>query len=82
MRLPMLDGGHFSWRARITMQVMKLATGLPAPDVVKLHFFNHEKVGAKMGAAFQAAMRGPSDWSVSDRETMAAFVSKLNQCVF
>ena len=28
------------------------------------------------------AMRGPSTWSVGDRELMAAFVSKVNACEF
>jgi uncharacterized peroxidase-related enzyme len=28
------------------------------------------------------AMRGPSAWSVGDRELMAAFVSKMNECAF
>jgi hypothetical protein len=27
-------------------------------------------------------MRGPSDWTVAERELFAAFTSKLNQCVF
>jgi uncharacterized peroxidase-related enzyme len=27
-------------------------------------------------------MRGPSAWSVGDRELMAAFVSKVNECQF
>jgi len=27
-------------------------------------------------------MRGPSMWSVGERELFAAFVSRLNQCVF
>jgi AhpD family alkylhydroperoxidase len=27
-------------------------------------------------------MRGPSDWSVGERELFAAFVSNLNQCRF
>jgi len=27
-------------------------------------------------------MRGPSEWSVAERELFAAFVSSLNQCVF
>jgi AhpD family alkylhydroperoxidase len=27
-------------------------------------------------------MRGPSKWSVGDREIMAAFVSRLNECTF
>jgi hypothetical protein len=28
------------------------------------------------------AMRGRSAWSVGDRELMAAFVSKMNECEF
>ena len=28
------------------------------------------------------AMRGPSEWSIGDRELMAAYVSKLNDCAF
>jgi len=27
-------------------------------------------------------MRGPSEWTVGERELFAAFVSRLNQCVF
>jgi hypothetical protein len=27
-------------------------------------------------------MRGPSPWTVGERETFAAFVSRLNRCVF
>jgi hypothetical protein len=35
-----------------------------------------------MGALFQDTMRGPSPWPVGDRELMAAFVSKKNECEF
>lgn len=27
-------------------------------------------------------MRGPSAWSVGDRELMAGYVSRLNECAF
>jgi uncharacterized peroxidase-related enzyme len=37
--------------------------------------------GASMGAWMQAAMRGPSAWSVGERELMAAMVAKWNACV-
>jgi hypothetical protein len=82
MRLPMLDRGHFSLTARLKMALIHLLSRHRAPDVIKLHLFRHETVGKKMSANFQAALRGPSSWSVFERETMAAFVSKLNQCVF
>jgi AhpD family alkylhydroperoxidase len=35
-----------------------------------------------MGAVTQEAMRGPSAWSVADRELMAAFIARNNQCEF
>jgi uncharacterized peroxidase-related enzyme len=42
---------------------------------------NHQVYfGASMGAWTQAAMRGPSAWSIGERELMAALVSKWNTC--
>jgi hypothetical protein len=82
MRLKMLDAGHFRLAHRLKMKMMGLLGGHRAPDVVKLHFFRYDTVGSRMSANFQRAMRGPSEWSVFARETMAAHVSSLNQCVF
>ncbi|MFZ0500582.1 MAG: hypothetical protein WAU49_04025 [Steroidobacteraceae bacterium] len=43
---------------------------------------NHQVyLGASMGAWTQAAMRGPSAWSIGERELMAALVAKWNDCV-
>jgi uncharacterized peroxidase-related enzyme len=42
---------------------------------------NHQVYfGASMGAWTQAAMRGPSAWSVGERELMAALVAEWNAC--
>lgn len=38
--------------------------------------------GASMGAWTQAAMRGPSAWSIGERELMAALVAKWNACMY
>jgi uncharacterized peroxidase-related enzyme len=38
--------------------------------------------GASIGAWAQAAMRGPSAWSVGERELMAAMVARWNACSF
>src|SRR5262245_21959737 len=38
--------------------------------------------GGPMKEFTHEAMRGPSAWSVADRELMAAFVSKTNECAF
>jgi hypothetical protein len=82
MRLPMLDGGRFRFAHRLRMKAMGVMSGHPVPDVVKLHFFRYDSVGRRMSENFQAAMRGPSEWTAFERETMAAYVSSLNQCVF
>ena len=34
------------------------------------------------GIPLEAALRGPSDWSVGERELFAAFVSRTNQCTY
>jgi hypothetical protein len=52
------------------------------PDVIKTLLYRPELAGKRFNALTHAVMRGPSDWSVGERELMAAFVSKLNQCVF
>jgi DNA-binding response OmpR family regulator len=41
------------------------------------HFF-----GLPHSSHTQVVMRGPSEWSVGERELFAAFVSRLNACAF
>jgi len=41
-----------------------------------------ELFGRPFSEALQQVMRGPSEWSVAERELFAAFVSSLNQCPF
>jgi hypothetical protein len=45
-------------------------------------FYRKEFFGLPMNALSQTVMRGPSHWSVWERELFAAFVSRINQCVF
>ena len=67
---------------KLKMALMGLMGGRKVPDVVKLHYYRYDLFGKHLGAMFQQAMRGDSELSIFDREIIAAFVSKLNQCVF
>ena len=51
-------------------------------DVVRTMRYRSELFGRPFSAALQRVMRGPSDWSVGERELFAAFVSAQNQCPF
>ena len=81
MRLASLDSGHpLSTKALFVL--MRLLSGHRAPDVVKTLRYRPEFFGSRMSALFQEVMRGPSEWSVGDRELMASYVSSVNACEF
>ena len=44
--------------------------------------YRPELFGAPFSEMLQQVMRGPSEWSVGERELFAAFVSVQNQCPF
>lgn len=79
MRLDILDRGHRR-PTKVLFGVIRLMTGHPVVDAVKLAFYRKEFYGG--GPLTNEAMRGPSEWSVGDRELMAAYVAKANECPF
>ena len=81
MRLTVLDRGH-SIGIKLMFALIRVMSGHRAPDVVKTLRYRPDFFGAPMGEVFQTAMRGPSPWSVGERELMAAFVSRVNTCEF
>jgi len=81
MRLAILDRGH-DFGSKILFGVIRFASRMPVLDVIKLVRYRPELYGRPMSAVTQEAMRGPSAWSVADRELMAAIVAKGNQCEF
>jgi AhpD family alkylhydroperoxidase len=79
MRLAILDSGHGFW-TKLLFAFIRMVSRLPVPDAVKLFRYRSDFYGARWGELAQEAMRGPSAWSVGDRELMGALVSKTNEC--
>jgi AhpD family alkylhydroperoxidase len=81
MRLRILDSGH-GFGTKTLFALIRTVSRRPVLDVVKLVKYRSDFYGGPMSAVTQEAMRGPSAWSVGDRELMAALVAKSNQCEF
>jgi hypothetical protein len=81
MRLRRLDRAH-RLPQKLILAIIGLMNRRRAPDIIRTLFYRPEFLGRPMSVWTQAVMRGPSEWSVAERELFAAFTSKLNQCVF
>jgi uncharacterized peroxidase-related enzyme len=79
MRLQILDNGH-GFRMKALFALIRAISRLPVPDAVKLNRYRPDFYGMPMRELTQEAMRGPTGWSVGDRELMGAFVSQANNC--
>jgi hypothetical protein len=66
-------------KQRLAFRLMRWLVGqVPGPILTfshRPHFF-----GRAFSDASQEVLRGPSEFSVGERELFAAFVSKLNDC--
>jgi AhpD family alkylhydroperoxidase len=81
MRLEILNTGYRP-ATKLLFKLIRLFSGHPVPDAARLVFYRPDFYGARSKAFTHEAMRGPSDWSIGDRELMAAFVSKVNESAF
>jgi uncharacterized peroxidase-related enzyme len=81
MRLREIDRGDGILN-RVLISFISLVSGMRLPDAARVAFYHKDFFGVPMGAWTQAAMRGPSSWSVGERELMAAMVAKWNACAF
>src|SRR5215831_7125516 len=81
MRLGILDRGQ-GLGAKIMFAIIRLFSGQRVVDAVKLVTYRPDFYGNPMKRLTHKAMRGRSNWSVGDRELMAAFVSKVNGTEF
>ncbi len=67
IRLSVLEGPH---------------APVEASGVIKALLYRSELFGEPFSVAVDEVMRGPSDWSIGERELFAGFASHLNQCLF
>jgi len=81
MRLTILDSGHGIGKKAL-FAFIRAVSRQPVLDVIKLVSYRPDFYGEPMKRVTHEAMRGPSSWSVGDRELMAAFVSQINECEF
>ncbi len=81
MRLSNVERGD-RLSSRLLYAVVRVVSGYRVPDVVRTLRYRAHLFGAPHSAHTQAVMRGPSEWSVGERELFAAFVSRLNHCHF
>jgi uncharacterized peroxidase-related enzyme len=81
MRLREIDRGE-SFTNRLVIGFISMVSRMRLPDAARVAFYHKDFFGIPMGAWTQTAMRGPSTWSVGERELMAAMVAKWNSCAF
>jgi len=81
MRLEVLHRGYAPG-TKLLFALIRLFSGQPLPDAAKLVFYRPDFYGARAKDFTHEAMRGPSAWSVGDRELMAAYVSRVNESAF
>lgn len=81
MRLDVLNNGYRP-ATKLLFAVIRLFSRHPVPDAAKLVFYRPDFYGNNAKEFTHQAMRGPSEWSVGDRELMAAYISRINRNSF
>ena len=81
MRPDVLNDGYRPG-TKALFAAIRLFSRQPVPDAAKVVFYRPDFYGTLAKQFTHEAMRGPSAWSVADRELMAAFVSSVNESAF
>jgi len=67
---------------RLLRRFISTASGMRFPGAVRTALKKRAPLGASLEAWTQAVMRGPSAWSIAERELMGAMAAKWNDCAF
>jgi uncharacterized peroxidase-related enzyme len=81
MRLGEIEKGDRA-SSRLLFRVISLMSGTRFPDAARVAFYHRDFAGPVFNAWTQQVMRGPSEWTVGERELIAAMVAKFNSCPF
>lgn len=81
MRLLQVEGGDGFFH-RFLIRFISMVSGMRLPDAARIVLYHQDFYGKPMTLWTHAAMRGPSSWSVGERELMAAMIAKWNTCQF
>ena len=81
MRLPEIDRGD-GLANRLLIRFISMVSRMRLPDAARVAFYERDFLSVPLGAWAQVTMRGPSVWSVGERELMAAMIAKWNSCQF
>ena len=81
MRLSKLQAAH-GIRQKFLLWLMGVLTFAEPFDVVKTFTYRPEYFGRPFCDLGQDLLRGPSEWTIGERELFGAFTASLNQCLF
>jgi hypothetical protein len=80
MRLAAVRRGSLLTRLLLPFMTLRILSRVP--DILRTLLFRPRFFGRPYSAWCHATLRGPSKWSVWERELFASFTSSLNHCVF
>lgn len=79
MRPKILERGHRPLQRGI-LGVIRAVTGGMVPGPMLVLSYRRELCGQYLAACYQEGMRRAKEWSASQVEIFAAFISSLNAC--
>lgn len=81
IRLDVVRRGH-GLKHKLVLSLGKFVVGANPPEILRVLFHRPAFWGKPAGVLTHAVLRGPSDWSVGERELFATYVSAKNACRF
>ncbi|MFN7963597.1 MAG: hypothetical protein U0002_20215 [Thermoanaerobaculia bacterium] len=70
------------WSKRLLIAVLTVVNRSRVPDVARTMMYRADFFGKPYSTLLNKGLRGPSGWTVGEREMIAAFTSRQNACVY